>query len=131
MTAVRAELKTLIAAWTATGYTYTGACYREIAMENSNYGGMENVGNTTIISSRLTPSRSLFLLQCSIIIFFLKKKKLTNERRVLIELCRSVDCLRVIAKVAGRRRVRVHGGRQGARVLPQHQRQPDDGRVAV
>ena len=26
---------------------YTGQVYREIAMENSDYGGMENVGNTT------------------------------------------------------------------------------------
>ena len=51
---VRAELKTLIAAWTKTGYKYTGSVYREIAMINSNYGGMENVGNTTIISSRIT-----------------------------------------------------------------------------
>ena len=42
--------------WKETGYRYTGSVYREIAMENSNYGGMENVGNTTIISSRLTPS---------------------------------------------------------------------------
>ena len=32
---------------------------REIGMENSNYGGMENVGNTTILSSRLTPSKWL------------------------------------------------------------------------
>jgi hypothetical protein len=70
MAAVRAELKTLIGAWTDTGYTYTGTCYREIAMENSNYGGMENVGNTTIVSSRLTPSRFashlvLFLRRCA------------------------------------------------------------------
>jgi aminopeptidase N len=62
MTAVRAELKTLIGAWTATGYTYEGTCYREIGMENSNYGGMENVGNTTILSSRLTPSRLLVFI---------------------------------------------------------------------
>ncbi len=54
---IRAELKGLMSAWTYTGYTYTGSCYREIGMENSNYGGMENVGNTTILSSRLTPSR--------------------------------------------------------------------------
>jgi len=53
---IRAELMKLSKVWNETGYTYTGTCYREIAMENSNYGGMENVGNTTIISSRLTPS---------------------------------------------------------------------------
>ncbi len=56
LAAVRAELAELISAWSETGYRYTGSVYREIAMENSNYGGMENVGNTTIISSRLTPS---------------------------------------------------------------------------
>jgi aminopeptidase N len=53
---VRNELKRLSSVWKETGYRYTGSVYREIAMENSNYGGMENVGNTTIISSRLTPS---------------------------------------------------------------------------
>ena len=56
---IRSQLRTLMAAWGETGYTYTGSVYREIAMENSNYGGMENVGNTTILSSRLTPSRWL------------------------------------------------------------------------
>jgi aminopeptidase N len=56
LTIVRNELKRLISQWKETGYRYTGSVYREIAMENSNYGGMENVGNTTIISSRLTPS---------------------------------------------------------------------------
>jgi aminopeptidase N len=53
---VRAELASLLSQWKETGYRYTGTVYREIAMENSNYGGMENVGNTTIISGRLTPS---------------------------------------------------------------------------
>ena len=56
---IRNELKELIKEWKETGYKYTGSIYREIAMENSNYGGMENVGNTTIISSRLTPSNWL------------------------------------------------------------------------
>lgn len=32
------------------GYTYPYECYRTITMEKSNYGGMENVGNTTIIT---------------------------------------------------------------------------------
>jgi aminopeptidase N len=59
LVAIRAELAKLISVWSETGYTYTGTCYREIGMENSNYGGMENVGNTTILSSRLTPSRWL------------------------------------------------------------------------
>lgn len=56
LTQVRQQLSKLISQWKKTGYKYTGAIYREIAMENSDYGGMENVGNTTIISSRLTPS---------------------------------------------------------------------------
>ncbi|KAF4144513.1 hypothetical protein GN958_ATG06292 [Phytophthora infestans] len=56
LVAVRAELKDLLKVWKKTGYKYTGAVYREIAMENSYYGGMENVGNTTIVSSCLCPS---------------------------------------------------------------------------
>ncbi|KAL3668363.1 hypothetical protein V7S43_006453 [Phytophthora oleae] len=56
LTAIRAELKELLKTWKKTGYKYTGAVYREIAMENSYYGGMENVGNTTIVSSCLCPS---------------------------------------------------------------------------
>ncbi|KAF1794956.1 Peptidase M1, alanyl aminopeptidase, C-terminal [Phytophthora cactorum] len=56
LAAVRAELKDLLKVWKKTGYKYTGAVYREIAMENSYYGGMENVGNTTIVSSCLCPS---------------------------------------------------------------------------
>jgi aminopeptidase N len=32
------------------GYTYRHDCYRTICMEKSNYGGMENVGNTTILT---------------------------------------------------------------------------------
>ena len=39
------------------GYAYTGTVYREIAMQNSDYGGMENVGNTTITANRIMPSR--------------------------------------------------------------------------
>ncbi|DBA03875.1 TPA: hypothetical protein N0F65_004565 [Lagenidium giganteum] len=56
LAAIRAELKELLKVWKKTGYKYTGAVYREIAMENSYYGGMENVGNTTIVSSCLCPS---------------------------------------------------------------------------
>ena len=37
------------------GYKYTGSVYREIAMQNSDYGGMENVGNTTISTNRIMP----------------------------------------------------------------------------
>jgi len=37
------------------GYTYTGEIYREIAMQNSDFGGMENVGNTTITANRIMP----------------------------------------------------------------------------
>ncbi|MFH0927734.1 MAG: M1 family metallopeptidase, partial [Candidatus Micrarchaeota archaeon] len=38
------------------GYQYTGTIYREIAMQNSNFGGMENVGNTTVVANRIMPS---------------------------------------------------------------------------
>ncbi|MDW7731945.1 MAG: M1 family metallopeptidase [Methanolobus sp.] len=38
-----------------TGYKYTGTVYREIGMQNSNFGGMENVGNTTISTNRIMP----------------------------------------------------------------------------
>lgn len=37
------------------GYKYTGTVYREIGMQNSDYGGMENVGNTTITTNRIMP----------------------------------------------------------------------------
>jgi aminopeptidase N len=37
------------------GYRYTGTVYREIAMQNSDFGGMENVGNTTITTNRIIP----------------------------------------------------------------------------
>jgi len=52
--ASRKELAGLAAA-IETGYTYTGAVYREIAMQNSDFGGMENVGNTTIAANRIMP----------------------------------------------------------------------------
>jgi len=38
-----------------TGYRYTGSVYREIGMQNSDFGGMENVGNTTITTNRIMP----------------------------------------------------------------------------
>ena len=37
------------------GYRYTGTVYREIGMQNSDFGGMENVGNTTILTNRIMP----------------------------------------------------------------------------
>lgn len=37
------------------GYRYTSSVYREIGMQNSDFGGMENVGNTTITTNRLLP----------------------------------------------------------------------------
>ena len=47
------------------GYDYRRECYRTICMEKSNFGGMENVGNTTIITEaalldRWTTDRRLF-----------------------------------------------------------------------
>jgi len=43
------------AAGLQTGYQYTGTVYREIGMQNSDFGGMENVGNTTITMNRIMP----------------------------------------------------------------------------
>ncbi len=51
---IRAELMTLIP-HIVPGYVYTGTTYREIAMQNSDFGGMENVGNTTITANRIMP----------------------------------------------------------------------------
>ena len=51
---IRKELKELSSGKTW-GYEYTGTVYREIGMQNSNFGGMENVGNTTISTNRLLP----------------------------------------------------------------------------
>lgn len=41
------------------GYQYPYEVYREIAMENSDFGGMENTGNTTIIASRIMPDSEI------------------------------------------------------------------------
>ncbi|QSZ66528.1 DUF3458 domain-containing protein [Methanofollis aquaemaris] len=52
--ALRAELAARVGE-IIPGYAYTGTVYREIGMQNSDYGGMENVGNTTITTNRLMP----------------------------------------------------------------------------
>ncbi|OPY36425.1 MAG: Leucyl aminopeptidase [Methanoregula sp. PtaU1.Bin051] len=54
LNSVRKELRSL-SAEIVTGYEYTGDTYREIAMQNSDFGGMENVGNTTITANRIMP----------------------------------------------------------------------------
>ncbi|MBP1908974.1 M1 family metallopeptidase [Methanolobus bombayensis] len=51
---IREELKKTITS-IKPGYKYTGTVYREIGMQNSNFGGMENVGNTTISTNRIMP----------------------------------------------------------------------------
>jgi aminopeptidase N len=56
--ALRADLARKVQGITP-GYAYTGTVYREIAMQNSDYGGMENVGNTTITANRIMPSRRI------------------------------------------------------------------------
>lgn len=53
---IRAELARLISVWKKTGHAYKAQTYREISMQNSDYGGMENVNCTTIIASRMVPS---------------------------------------------------------------------------
>ena len=54
LAAIRSELANMIGSITP-GYAYTGSAYREIAMQNSDFGGMENVGNTTITANRIMP----------------------------------------------------------------------------
>jgi aminopeptidase N len=54
LAAIRMELANLIRQVTP-GYAYTGSTYREIAMQNSDFGGMENAGNTTISANRIMP----------------------------------------------------------------------------
>jgi aminopeptidase N len=51
--ALRAQAKEM--AQYCSGYTYTGTIYREIGMQNTDFGGMENVGNTTIATNRIMP----------------------------------------------------------------------------
>ncbi|MCQ1535629.1 M1 family metallopeptidase [Methanosarcina sp. KYL-1] len=51
---LRAEMAALVSGITP-GYKYTGTVYREIGMQNSDFGGMENVGNTTITTNRIMP----------------------------------------------------------------------------
>ena len=51
---IRKELAELAGSITP-GYAYTGTVYREIGMQNSDFGGMENVGNTTIAMNRIMP----------------------------------------------------------------------------
>ena len=51
---IRKELKKAVSL-IKPGYKYTGTVYREIGMQNSNFGGMENVGNTTISTNRIMP----------------------------------------------------------------------------
>ncbi len=58
LAAVRAELKELVKPLKL-GYVYTGEVYREIGMQNSNFGGMENVGNTTIVTNRIMPFKQI------------------------------------------------------------------------
>ncbi|MDD1669126.1 MAG: M1 family metallopeptidase, partial [Methanomicrobiales archaeon] len=52
------DLRTLLKDYSSRitpGYKYTGTVYREIGMQNSDFGGMENVGNTTITTNRIMP----------------------------------------------------------------------------
>ncbi|AKB74632.1 Membrane alanine aminopeptidase N [Methanosarcina lacustris Z-7289] len=56
--AVRDELAKIGSTITP-GYKYTGTVYREIGMQNSDFGGMENVGNTTITTNRIMPYQQI------------------------------------------------------------------------
>ena len=60
---VRAEAKKLIGTWKKTGYKYTGAVYREIAMENSDYGQHAQQTHTLCThDAQLTPASTLITL---------------------------------------------------------------------
>ncbi|MFA5108262.1 MAG: M1 family metallopeptidase [Candidatus Micrarchaeia archaeon] len=54
LSSIRKEIS-LLAKSLPLGYKYTGQIYREIGMQNSNFGGMENVGNTTVVTNRIMP----------------------------------------------------------------------------
>ncbi len=54
LTPIRRQISRL-AADLIFGYQYPYEVYREISMQNSDFGGMENTGNTTIIQSRIVP----------------------------------------------------------------------------
>ena len=54
LTPIRRQI-TRLAADLIFGYQYPYDVYREISMQNSDFGGMENTGNTTIIQSRIMP----------------------------------------------------------------------------
>ncbi|MDY0266633.1 MAG: M1 family metallopeptidase [Methanimicrococcus sp.] len=58
LSAIRHKIDTLSKGLTF-GYKYTGTVYREIGMQNSDFGGMENVGNTTITTNRIIPSKNM------------------------------------------------------------------------
>jgi len=55
---IRQKLKSMIKGLSL-GYKYTGTVYREIGMQNSDFGGMENVGNTTITTNRIMPFKDM------------------------------------------------------------------------
>ena len=55
---VRKKLKDLVSGLNL-GYKYTGTVYREIGMQNTNFGGMENVGNTTVTTNRILPFKDM------------------------------------------------------------------------
>lgn len=61
---IRAELKEVVKAWKKLGYKYTGAIYREIGMENSDYGGME-------VSCRSSSPSFSFVFLIRFVFFFL------------------------------------------------------------
>lgn len=58
LSAIREKIDALSVGLTF-GYKYTGTVYREIGMQNSDFGGMENVGNTTITTNRIMPSKNM------------------------------------------------------------------------
>ena len=52
---IRSRLAHLISAWSHTGYTYSGQIYREIAMQNSDYGTACGVYRASVLASVRVP----------------------------------------------------------------------------
>lgn len=66
LAALTDELRSLSAAFPKLGYVYTDRTYRQIAMINSYYGGMENRGNTTMyVAARHVNNLGLHIGACS------------------------------------------------------------------
>jgi aminopeptidase N len=95
--AARRKLKTVYErTWTKPGYEYTGDVYREIVMQVSNYGGMENVGNTMVpVRTTMHSSRFYYTEQVKVHEFYhnLNGSEVTGESPLDIWINEAVTCV--------------------------------------